>query len=462
MNLYYLGRLLHLYIILVALLLLDVRVRVVVSFRLAIASGHNHQPHYDTFRCRACTVHFQTKTKQRYIESSCLSSTSSSSFKLLRLASTIASADIGESTTGTEGKRRSTSTTTTFTEECNNVATRQVTLVPISLEPIILQSSQPVLNETECYQLRQYFASMDENNDGSNHPKDTSVENKKIDSGYQVFQKVQSIIDELTMCPHHLDEPQLPRFVSYDPCQVPSSAYFYPPVVSEDGVHVDTNNGQHFRHMTVLLYLTTNNFTGATSFPLAKKLSSSIPSSSSVVASSSSSHHQEQQEQQAKARKAAKTLLDNNIHHTRLADINDELIQCGKIIEQTAEQLFQSDFYYHKQQQQQGLKQPFDFHNQEPVGIRVLPQAGYICVFMNVLNNGYADPLSFHAGEKLYDISSEDEELNNDNQKQRLSLGTKKELLTFFKEVPLSQFSNRIEFGKRVEKIRQRLLDRYF
>lgn len=76
------------------------------------------------------------------------------------------------------------------------------------------------------------------------------------------------------------------------------------------------------------------------------------------------------------------------------------------------------------------------------LGLRVLPRASMLCVFCNLLEDGTADPHSFHGGE-----SGNDEE---------------KALLTFFKEIPVETFSSQAELGRRAAKTRKFLVERYY
>ena len=57
-------------------------------------------------------------------------------------------------------------------------------------------------------------------------------------------------------------------------------------VVSDDGVHVDMNNGKHFHHTNVLFHITTNTDTGTTTFPFANKLFSTTTGTISTITNS--------------------------------------------------------------------------------------------------------------------------------------------------------------------------------
>jgi hypothetical protein len=253
-----------------------------------------------------------------------------------------------------------------------------MTLVPLSRAPILLVSSQPLLTMDECNMLRRHF------------------EKEYSQEGEFLLERVRKQIDRLTGCPSHDGEAPLPRYLSYTP---QASDPLFP-----DGLHVDTNNGKHFRHITALLYLTTND-NGATTFPLAWKGERTNRVMSEVV-------------------NAAQTLLDSNVTHTFDESQSEENRKLSMSLERAGEQLYKEE------------------SGDEYMGLRVLPSAGMLCVFSNVLENGQPDPLSFHGGEA-----------GNDDEKV---------LLTIFKEIPLELFSSREEFGRRVAEKRRYLLERYY
>lgn len=104
-------------------------------------------------------------------------------------------------------------------------------------------------------------------------------------------------------------------------------------------------------------------------------------------------------------------------------------------------------------------------------GIRVLPKAGYVVVVCNMNEYGLPDPYTFHAGETLYDTTVSNSNSNNNDtdgdensshNNQMMIRKNKKELLTFFKEVPMKEFTNHHEFKKRVIELRRRIYDTYY
>jgi hypothetical protein len=310
----------------------------------------------------------------------------------------------------------------------------QVTLQPLSLEPMILVSSGPLLNATECIHLKEFFQQISSVSKTSSDKNVDEIINHNP-YGYQLFQRVQNQIDELTMCQHHNGEPQFPRLISYQPSNEKTTTT---PVIA-DGVHVDTNNGQLFRHMTIILYLTTNTNGGATTFPLAKSVESQSLLGTQLV------------QQHSKLMDAAQCLLDNNVHHSHCVSIhkNTQLQQCGKLLEDAATELFDR-----QQQQQQQQRNEEGNDDSIPYGIRVTPQAGYICVMSNIRSDGRPDPASFHAGETVY--------VENGNNSNNPHATRTKDAITFFKEIPLTSFRNQKEFGQQVSTVRQRLFNRYY
>jgi len=249
-------------------------------------------------------------------------------------------------------------------------------LVPLSRDPILLVSSRPLITLEQCNELRRYF------------------EEKHTKEGEALLKRVKKQIDNLTGCASHEGEAALPRFVSYEPKD--SNDPLLP-----DGLHVDTNNGYYFRHITVILYLTTNE-NGATTFPLANRIDCDARISEEMFT-------------------AAQKLLDSSVTHTLDKSQNASCRKLSKMVEVAGEEVYRE---------------------QCEVGLRVLPRAGTVCVFSNVLENGRADPHSFHGGE-----AGNDEE---------------KVLLTFFKEIPVQAFSSQEELGQRAAETRHYLLEQYY
>jgi hypothetical protein len=202
---------------------------------------------------------------------------------------------------------------------------QELTLVPLSDEPILLVSSRPLLTQKECETLCLYF------------------EQGPSEEGDAILECVRQQIDDLTGCLSHDGEAILPRYVSYPPSEGGDR-------LLPDGLHVDTNNGKFFRHVTALLYLTTNH-NGATTFPLAGCKDTELE-------------------------RVAQAVLDSGVTHT-LAEEQADKSQ-SRILENAAQDLYDGN---------------------SNVGLRVLPSMGKLCTFCNTLNDGTPDPLSFHCGE---------------------------------------------------------------
>lgn len=139
----------------------------------------------------------------------------------------------------------------------------------------------------------------------------------------------------------------------------------------------------------------------------------------------------------------AQELIENGIyharghHHDKLRDGETEqstqTATALDIIEHAAVDLYQS--------QNQG-GQRTSSHGR---GVRVLPETGYACVFLNLDKSGCPDPLTFHGGKK--DVWGD---------------GKQKKLLTFFREVPVQEFKTRDDFVEKANERRDEILQRYF
>jgi len=270
-----------------------------------------------------------------------------------------------------------------FRDDATVATSGDVTLVPLSREPLLLQSSFPLLTHEECNILVAHFE------------KEPSFESTRL--LHFVTQK----IAELTLSPTHDGEPQCPRYITYEPRHWSLSSDSHPNDILPDGLHVDTNNGKLFRHITALLYLTSSE-SGATMFPLAVPMAPDLQGSDT----------------HRSAIHASQTLLKNNIHHT----LKEKDQVYSTTLLETARHVYHG--------------------NSTTTGIRILPQQGHVIVFFNLDRNGSTDPWSWHGGEFLRD--------------------QKKALLTFFKEIPLSTFRNQSELGQRAYEAKQRILKKYY
>jgi hypothetical protein len=148
---------------------------------------------------------------------------------------------------GTSLGRASTSTGHTEYDTTGTLpshATFPTTMVPLSCPPLLLlKSSSPLISKDGCDLLSRYFEQRTTN----------EQESQKAE---MLLQEVHSVINTVTNCPHHQGEMTKPRYVKYIPKLVDKGLFL--DALLPDGLHVDTNNGKLFRHITAILYLTTN------------------------------------------------------------------------------------------------------------------------------------------------------------------------------------------------------------
>jgi hypothetical protein len=163
-----------------------------------------------------------------------------------------------------------------------------------------------------------------------------------------------------------------------------------------DGLHMDTNGQCMFRHVTAILYLNDvpEECGGATVFPLARTL----PADPALAAS--------------------RRLLAERISHTRSRSCDEAGLQAdAKLLES------------------RGVGSNYDGANPDTeTAIRIQPKAGRLLVFFSRDSNGEEDPGAWHAGERLYDRSSESS-----------GLVTEKRILTLFKQVDYYDQPSRVE-----------------
>lgn len=286
------------------------------------------------------------------------------------------------------------------------------TLIPLSCDPIMLTTSEPLLTQEECNLVSCFLEFMA----AATYEPDAEFDGDiaDIQKGADLLSKVRDQIDELTGCPTHADEKQIPQFVTYEPKDAIKGR---PPTRRElltYGLHVDTNNGEDLRHLTCLLYLNTNE-KGATNFPLAQ------PYDGTKKISSKKSNRL------MRLRQAAKRLILSDVQHTAANEVRD--IDIVEELEQAA-----VDLYVRDETKRGDIS----------MGLRVFPSAGHVCIFASLDDQGKPDPCTFHGGEAL--IGSNDQ----------------KKILTFFKEVPREEFKNDREFAEWVRQKKEYLLDRYF
>jgi hypothetical protein len=234
-----------------------------------------------------------------------------------------------------------------------NTDTTSLTLIPLSTKPLIMVSSQPIANKEECALLMDFFDLIRSSTDAPPQHHDA----------WPILERIQNQLDTLLDSPHHEGESALPRYLIYNPERagdearvrnaIAFSARMLRKKLLPDGLHVDTNNSKHFRHITTLLYLTTN-VDGATTFPLANA-----------------------DGKRDAAIQAANSLINEEVTHTQMVNANAE--HC-ELLEEAALRLYAND---------------------NESGIRVLPEEGKLCVFYNLQPSGLPDPFSFHGGEAL-------------------------------------------------------------
>jgi hypothetical protein len=160
-----------------------------------------------------------------------------------------------------------------------------------------------------------------------------------------------------------------------------------------DGLHMDTNGQCRDRHVTAILYLNDvpAECGGATVFPLARTL----PADPTLAAS--------------------RRLLAEGISHTRSPSCVDGL--------QADAQLLES----------RGVGSNYGANPDTETAIRIQPKAGRLLVFFSRDSNGEEDPGAWHAGERLYDRSSES---------TASLVVTEKRILTLFKQVDYADTDN--------------------
>ena len=308
-----------------------------------------------------------------------------------------------------------------------------IQMVPLSCPPLLLlQSSAPVISKEECDSLIEYFDYITSPTGDYNIDK---LDATQIEYAKSLLDDVHNIVDTVTNCPKHDGETKLPRYVRYYPTVIDEDILSDPKSFSQvllpDGVHVDTNNGKLFRHITAILYLTDNpssdvfNFGGGTTFPLAMPWSGAddiMNDDSSLLIS------------------PAKALLERNIQHTK-ADIDQSTNSDGRRLELACVNTFNRD-------------REVDTFEHNNVGVRVMPQAGRLIMFHNVDDAGMPDPASFHGGEELIRIRTDQQSTQN--------VEMTKNILVFFKEIPLTSFTNQESFAKCAAKARQWTTKTYY
>lgn len=299
---------------------------------------------------------------------------------------------------------------------------RAIQMTPLSCPPLLLlQSSAPIISNEQCATLIEYFDHISASGDGTSLALDAT----QIYNALSLLGDVHDIIDRVTNCPRHDGEIQVPRYVRYHPRQINDEVRFDSKMLSDvllpDGCHVDTNNGKLFRHVTAILYLTDNesndcSFGGGTTFPLAKPWVGVDAATDEITDDALIN--------------SATRLLERNIQHTK-RDTDQSAYSDGRQIEMAGIDTFIRDYT-----------------NDAPcnTGLRVMPQAGRLIFFHNINDDGMSDATSFHGGEELISIPV--------NQQSSPDAERTKNILVFFKEVPLDSFSDLDGFTECVAKAR--------
>ena len=306
------------------------------------------------------------------------------------------------------------------------------TMIPLSNPPLLLlQSTSPIISKEDCDLLSAYFEQQDTTPESTHYP---ILDQYQMIHAEALLDHVRNVIDKVTNCPSHADEMQVPRYVRYN-AKCTSLDMFNSPdfcnVLLPDGLHVDTNNGKLFRHITAILYLTDNDgfvhnesragygsrcdessfvVGGGTTFPLA------VPFGSDISVDTT----------------AASSLLSRGIHHTK-AGICDSVESDGRQLEKSSLDLFYRD--------------TGTYFDATKSGIRVMPRAGKLIYFHNIGDDGRPDPTSFHGGEELVAILPSQTGLD-------LAIFEHKSILVFFKEVPVEKVTDFNSFATEVQHAR--------
>ncbi len=369
--------------------------------------------------------------------------------------------------------------TTIGTETNVPVDDKTTTLLPLSLDPLLLVSSSPLLNRDESRTLLSY---LEMTKDGKSDPlndvffeengehvfstaheskistsssstsSDGALDHDAIyENGRQIIYRVRKEIDRLTNSPSHSGDFALPRFLSFNVESVPDPSQ---DGVKEtlhallpDGLHSDNVNNMLTRHISALLYLSDDVddhergdlVGGATTFPLAVPLDKSDADKS---------------EWDLCLDRAAHRLVEENSLHTGKRNWDGSEEDCT-LLESAAYSLFQREISKNAPMGDISLK--VNLPSSE-MGVRVHPKPGRLCVFHNLLDDGTPDPLALHAGEAILGRRTS----NNNNNSPSAPVG-KKVLLVFFKTIPSVDPSNpdQDELARRSSESRNWIMDEY-
>jgi hypothetical protein len=317
-------------------------------------------------------------------------------------------------------------------------------MIPLSKPPLLLlQSSTPIISIECCSLISRYFE-----HQMGNSVNASQMDKSEIQVAETIVKDVHDIIDTVTNCPRHDGEIQLPRYVRYDTTFVDGENMMQNPklfmkALLPDGLHVDTNNGKLFRHITAILYLTDNHeigssivhhddingvLGGGTSFPLAVPIDQQYTHNDMLL-------------------EAAQRLLNSGIHHTK-GDENENDNSFGRIVEKSALDVF----FREELRNEIIIENQCNYYAKNSMGLRVMPEAGKLIYFHNVDDDGLPDHMSFHGGEELVSPYP-DSALAGPS---LMPAEKTKSILVFFKEIPLESFvaDGRLGFAQQASKAR--------
>lgn len=282
-----------------------------------------------------------------------------------------------------------------------------ISLTKENSDPLLLTSSQPIISSSECKTLIDYCQSKLQVDSQSGMLCTSCDINREIFEQDLIERKKGAIIlknvQQMLLETLGLNEQEgvMPRYIFYtdEDCSMDET-------LLPDGLHVDSNNGKFFRHWTVLLYLTSNQHSGATIFPLI-----------------GNNHIDDVQVSDIKiALDAAENLIASGVYHTRMENMTHE----QKVLAEKMENYAISSMIH------------------DSGSTRVMPREGNVCIFSGIRHDGYPHPASFHGGESLLKMK-----IKGRDEKE-------KHVLTFFYEVPVGTFNSRIELGMRVKEREER------
>ena len=310
-----------------------------------------------------------------------------------------------------------------------------IEMEPLSCPPLLLmQSSDPIISNEQCETLIKYFDHITAAVLGdATH---NNLDAMQINSAQSLLEDVHDLIDKVTNCPRHDGESLIPRYVRYNPNlinnEILSDSRKLRDALLPDGCHVDTNNGKLFRHITAILYLTDNpsddlNFGGGTTFPVARPWIGRDIATDDVMNDNT-------------LLSSAKRLLERNVHHTK-ADEDQSANSDGRQLEMAGVDAFNKDAANNNVQNSNK-------------GLRVMPKAGRLIFFHNINDDGMPDATSFHGGEELISILADEQ--SNPN------FDRTKNILVFFKEVPVKSFTDFQSFTNCVAEARRWTKDTYY